>query len=131
MATAWTAVDWALLLLRVTIGVVFIAHGLPKAVTETAKYQAAFARMGIPFPSVMVRVVGWLQVAGGLLVIAGILVQPLAVPLAGTMAVAIWKAKWKRGFVNESDFPLLMLVVCIALALAGAGAIAPTFRQIR
>jgi putative oxidoreductase len=116
---AWGA---ALLILRLTAGVIFIAHGWPKLVEKAGTGHAiSFARHGIPFAQPAARLAGLVQVLGGASLAAGFATRLAAVPLGLVMVVAIVAVKRKSGFTDASDFPLLLLAVCLVLALVGPG----------
>ena len=61
---------------------------------------------------------------GGLLLIVGLLVRPVALVLAVTMAVAIVSVHLENGFFmsnNGYEFALGLLVISVGLMLRGAG----------
>lgn len=114
----------ALLLLRLGIGMIFIAHGFPKLFTHTREFLAAFPRMG--FPAYFVYIAGILEFFGGCLLIAGLFTRVVALLLAGEMAVALWMVHIPEGgwlAINNYQFPLALAVGAFALAAVGAGAI--------
>lgn len=116
--------DWGLLLVRAVCGVIYIAHGWSKVFGDLVDQGKKFGKLGLPMPYYSSLLTGVVEVGGGLLLLAGLFTRPLAVILALTMVVAIWKVKWKKGFVHETDFPLLLLVVQVLFLLTGAGALA-------
>jgi putative oxidoreductase len=80
--------DRALLALRLLAGGVFVAFGVGKFVNHASEL-ASFKTYGLPLPEVFVIVIGVIELAGGALLIAGLLVRPAALVLAGDMVGAI------------------------------------------
>ena len=111
----------ALLILRVALGAIFIAHGYPKLVKASGDMQQFFMQHGLP--GQFVYVAGVLEVFGGGLLILGLFTRPAALLLAIEMGVAIWKVHSGRGImaVHEYEFPLALAAACFALAAVGAG----------
>ncbi len=80
--------DRALLALRLLAGGVFVVFGAGKFVNHASEL-ASFRTYGLPAPEVFVVVVGVIELIGGALLIAGVLVRPAALVLAGNMVGAI------------------------------------------
>jgi putative oxidoreductase len=114
--------------LRVTVGAVFVAHGAQKLFGVwggggLAGTAAFFTQAGLTpaFPlAVLVAVV---EFAGGLLLIAGALTLFVALALAINMAVAMWKVHLASGFFLPAgyEFVLTLLGALVALMLTGPG----------
>jgi putative oxidoreductase len=79
------------LVARLLTGVIFVVFGLGKF-TAHATEAASFHRYGLPSPSAFVYAVGVLEIVGGLLLIAGFAVRPVALGLGGNMVGAITTA---------------------------------------
>jgi putative oxidoreductase len=111
----------SILLLRATIGILFITHGYPKLM-HGASMQAFFVAHGLP--GYFVYVSGILEVFGGGLLILGLFARPAALLLAIEMGVAIWKVHSGHGLfaVNDYGFPLLLGAASLTLATIGASA---------
>jgi uncharacterized membrane protein YphA (DoxX/SURF4 family) len=77
-----------LLLLRLASGGVFVAFGAGKFVNHASEL-ASFRTYGLPAPGLFVVAIGLIELAGGLLLIAGVLTRPAALVLAGDMVGAI------------------------------------------
>lgn len=108
------------LVARLLSGTIFILFGLGKFVSHATE-AASFHRYGLPSPSAFAYAVGILEVVGGLLLVAGLVVRPTALALAGNMVGAIVTAgRIDGGAINLGLAPAL-LVVMIALIWAGAG----------
>lgn len=121
--------DLALLALRVTLGVVFLAHGAQKGFGAFGGPGFAGAtgfvgRLGFR-PA---RLWAWLAVAGelaaGMLFLLGFLTPLAALLVLGTMAVAIAKVHGPKGFFNQNggyEYNLVLIIAALAVALAGPG----------
>jgi putative oxidoreductase len=116
---------YAALLLRLSLGTMFIAHGLLKLLVFTPSGTAGFfASLGLP---------GWLayptmgaEIIGGLLLVAGVCTRPVALALIPILLGSIWAhsgAGWL--FSNENggwEYPLFLTMTAAVVALLGSGA---------
>lgn len=111
---------FALLALRIALGIIFFTHGYPKLV-HGAAMQGFFSQHGLP--GYFVYISGVLEVFGSVLLVLGLFTRPAALLLAVEMAVAILKVHSSKGYlaVHEYEFPLTLAVACFALATVGAG----------
>ncbi|MBB3111569.1 putative oxidoreductase [Paenibacillus phyllosphaerae] len=122
--------DVGLLLIRVVIGVLFIGHGAQKLFGLFGGYGPKgtggwMESVGIRPGVAMAVFAGVLELAGGALFLLGFLTPVAAVLLALTMIGAIVKVHGPNGLwatANGYEYPLVLLVVVIAVALTGAGA---------
>jgi putative oxidoreductase len=121
--TTWH--DYGLLVLRVGVGLVFVAHGLQKAfVFGPEGLAGSFGSIGIPLPYLNAVFITGLEIAAGLALVAGALTRVFAVLLGATMVVAIATVHLANGFFMETngyEFALLLLFANAALTLTGAG----------
>lgn len=122
-------VDFALLVLRISIGTVFILHGL----------QAAFGLLGGPGingfsgmltglgfkPAMLWAYIGaYTELLGGLFLLLGIFSRISASLIIIFMIVAAWKVHWVKGFFIQSggfEYNFVIICTCIALVLLGPG----------
>jgi putative oxidoreductase len=116
--------DMVLLLARVGLGGVLIAHGWQKLDEQGLSGTAAgFDGMGIPFPELAAHYSTWVELVGGGLLVAGFLTPLVAVLVIGDMAGAFWYAHRDAGvFVAEGGWELVAMIGLLALTLVAVGA---------
>jgi putative oxidoreductase len=116
------------LVLRLVLGVIYIAHAYLALVVMGPAKAAEFQRaMHIPLPEIGV----WYLIAahglGGILLILGLLVRWAALANIPIMVGALWFVHVQQGFFildgkNGYEYVLVLLGATIAQALLGAGA---------
>jgi putative oxidoreductase len=125
-------------LVRVAVGVVFVAHGAQKlfgfggggGLTGTAAF---FAQLGLTPAFVLAMAVGLVETFGGLFLIAGLFTRLTAGVLALEMVVAVWKVHLANGFFlnwtntpgvgHGYEFNLVLVAALVSLGLTGPGAL--------
>ncbi len=119
-----SVVDIVLLLTRVAVGVVFVAHGWQKLHTWGIDgTQHAFKGMGVPAPSISAPYATFVELAGGVLLIAGVLVPVAGLLLFLDMAGAFVFVHIDKGvFVDKGGYELVLTLGAAALALGAVGA---------
>lgn len=115
--------DRALLILRLLSGGVFVAFGLGKFVNHASEL-ASFKAYGLPAPEAFVVVIGLIELAGGVLVAAGVLTRPAALVLAGDMIGAIVVSGIAKGELISLTLAPAELVVMLVLLWMGPGVFA-------
>jgi putative oxidoreductase len=112
-----------LLMLRIALGIIFIAHGYPKLANLRggSQMQSFFVEHGLP--GYFVYVAGVIETFGGGLLLLGLFTRAAALLLTIEMCVAIWKVHSGHGYlaVHDYEFPLTLAASCFALATVGAG----------
>jgi putative oxidoreductase len=112
-----------LLVMRVVIGVIMIAHGYSKVFGGISHVVGFVSHLGLP---------GWLayplaatEFLGGMLMIVGLFSRFIAVGMLIDMSVAIWKIHWHNGLKGPGgvEFPLAVAAIAFALIFFGAGSI--------
>ena len=103
---------------RIMFGLLFLEHGTAKILGFPASPQhPAILSLG--------GVSGLLELIGGLLIVLGLFTRPVALILAGEMAVAYFIAHAPRGFsplVNMGEGAILYCFAFLYLFTAGGGA---------
>jgi putative oxidoreductase len=119
----------AVILIRLIVGGVFLSEGIQKFLFPAELGVGRFVKIGIPSPEIMAPIVGVVEIAGGILLLAGLLTRLASVPLIIDMIVAISTTKipilLKSGFwamAHEARVDYSMILGCIFLLIAGAGA---------
>lgn len=116
--------DWAMVPLRLGVGLVFLMHGYQKLFVFGIDGTTSFmAGVGVPAPKVAAVLITALELLGGLALIAGFLTRWVALLLAADMAVAILAVKLTGGFFAPQGFELefTLLVALLTLAATGPG----------
>src|SRR5688572_9692438 len=116
--------DAGLTLLRVVTGITFMAHGGQKLfVYGLDGVAGGFAQMGVPFPGVVGPLVGFVELFGGLALIAGLLTRLAGVGLTAVMLGALFLVHLPAGFFlpNGYEFVLMLAASATTLAITGAG----------
>jgi uncharacterized membrane protein YphA (DoxX/SURF4 family) len=83
----------ATILVRLAVGIVFLAEGIQKFLFPDALGAGRFAKIGIAAPDVMGPFVGVVEIVCGALVLAGLLTRLAALPLVIDMLVALVSTK--------------------------------------
>lgn len=119
--------DYAALLLRVSLGALFLAHGLLKVFVFTLPGTAKFLE-SLGYPSLLAYVVVAAEIGGGLALIFGILTRVVSLTLIPLMIGALivhLPNGWLFSNANGGwEFPALWTVLLIVQALLGPGAFA-------
>ena len=119
--------ELGLAILRVVLGVIFIAHGAPKLFGGMEGTAGFFATIGIPLPVVAAWTIALLEFVGGLALLAGFLVTPVALLLTVHMLAGIVLVHAKNGFYvigpgsGGIEFNLLLVAAALMLVFGGPG----------
>ena len=113
--------DRVLLVLRLLSGGVFVVFGIGKFVSHASEL-ASFKSYGLPAPEAFVIVIGLIEVAGGLLLIIGVLTRPAALVLAGDMIGAIVVSGIAKGEIISLTLAPAVLGAMLVLLWTGPGA---------
>lgn len=96
----------------IVAGVIFIFAGLVKFVFHGWELNA-FRSFGLPWPSALELLAGAVETVGGVLLVLRLLVAPVALTLAVTMAVAVGAS----GIGHGDVIPSLTLAPALLLAM--------------
>ncbi|WP_378956523.1 DoxX family protein [Pelosinus sp. sgz500959] len=109
--------EWSMLVLRVSLGVIFLAHGLQK-ISGFEGIVAFFASIGLP--AILAYVVTAIETIGGACLILGLFTRAAAVGIIMIMLGAIFTVKLSKGFLNGYEFDVSLLAIAMALVLSGS-----------
>ncbi|MBO6796287.1 DoxX family protein [Maricaulis sp.] len=119
--------QYGVALLRVSLGVLFLAHGLLKVLVFTpAGTVGFFESLGFPGFFAYLVIVG--EIGGGLLLIAGAYTRIIALALV-PIALGATLVHLGNGWVFSAEgggweFPLFLTITTLVQAMLGAGAFA-------
>ena len=126
-----SALDVALLVGRVAIGVCFVVHALGKlglvGTGNMAGFTAWLKDLGVPFPELNARVAMLSELGGGAALALGLLARPACLVLIGTMLVAGALGHRGAGYLITNNPPgaeytINLAVICGMFFLLGPGA---------
>jgi putative oxidoreductase len=113
--------------LRVAVGIVFVAHGYQKVSNGLEGFGGFLTSLNVPMPDLMSYVVTILEIGGGILLILGLGTRIVALLLALEMVFTIALVKLDTGFIGEqgtgAELDFLLLAGGLTLALLGPGAL--------
>jgi putative oxidoreductase len=116
--------DYGLLVIRLVLGIVMVAHGGQKLFSYGhAGVAGGFAQMGMPAPQIAAALIIGVEFFGGLLMLAGLFTRYVGAAFAFAMLVATVQVHLKNGFFLPSgyEFTMTLGAVALGLALTGAG----------
>lgn len=128
--------DWAPLILRLGLGILFPFHGWLKANPQgpaggVRGFSGWLGQMHVPLPGFFGWVVVLLETAGAVLLVLGLGTRILALGFAIEMLVAIVLVKRrmaKKRFMEPDgtgwEFEFALMVAALALVFSGAGSFA-------
>lgn len=118
----------ATVLIRLSVGLVFLSEGIQKYLFAAELGVGRFAKIGLPAPQLLAPLVGATEIVCGGAILLGILTRVAAVPLTVIMLVAIASTKipillsqgiWAMAHEARTDGA--MLCGALFLLLVGAG----------
>jgi len=131
-----TLPSWPLLIVRVFLGVIFVAHGAQKVFGlfggPGLKGTIGYFRSALRVPPALAVLAALTECFGGLAVFVGLLTRVAALGLLVVMLVAVAKVHWQNGFfLNMSlqpgkghgfEFNWALIGMALALLVGGGGA---------
>lgn len=122
-----TPSDYAAFLLRVSTGILFLAHGLMKVFVFTIPGTVGFFE-SLGLPGILAYLTILAEIAGGLLLILGVATRAVSVALIPVLLGATWAHSgngWSFSAAGGGwEYPLFWTVAQVSVALLGAGAFA-------
>jgi putative oxidoreductase len=125
--------DIASLILRLSLGTMFTAHGLQKVFgifggSGIDGFSVMLSRLGFAPALFWAYLAGYVELIGGLFLILGIYVRSTALSLLILIAVAAVKVHIAKGFFLPGGFEYVFIIfsVCLALIIMGGGRFSTT-----
>ena len=117
----------ALLIMRISAGVIMTAHGYQKVFGGLHHHAGFVASLGMP--AWLGYISAFTEFLGGLLILVGLFTRVAASAVCINLVVAIWKVHWHNGLMGSMgrpgyEFPLAVASMVFALIFLGAGPIA-------
>ncbi|HKO56582.1 MAG TPA: DoxX family protein [Thermoanaerobaculia bacterium] len=129
-----TSADWAALLLRIAVGLIFLPHGWSKVFGAGGPAAFAHDLPGYGIPAFLGYIAAWAELLAAPLLILGFLVRLDALLLACVMGVAVFVVQLPDALNDVAagtprlfaallgtELPLSLFAACLALAFLGAG----------
>ncbi len=121
--------DWGILVLRLGIGIMFVAHGLQMAFglfggPGIKGFSGMLSGLGFVPAKFWAIVASYTVLVGGLLLIAGIQTRPAATLLLIFIVTAAVKVHLSKGFFLSNggfEYTFVIAAACLALILLGSG----------
>jgi putative oxidoreductase len=127
LQVASAAQPWVLLALRILFGYAIFRAGWNKLM-DPDMFAGRFDAMGIPAPYANVLIAGFIEAAGGLLIMAGLFTRIAASALIVVMLVAVITAHradmaelFSNPFVVATSAPIPFLAMFLVFATVGPG----------
>ena len=112
---------FALLVLRLVLGAIMIAHGYHKVFGGFHHHMEMVGSLGIP--SWMAYLSAGAEFFGGIAIVLGLFTRFFSLAFMIEMGVAIWKVHFKNGLAGQGgyEFPLALAAMAWALVCLGGG----------
>jgi putative oxidoreductase len=132
-----TSASWSLLIVRLSLGVIFFAHGAQKLFGwfggPGLKGTIGYFQSSLNVPPALTVLAALTECFGGVAVFAGVLTRLAALGLIVVMLIAIVKVHWPHGFfLNFSlqpgkghgfEYNFALIGMALALLVGGGGAL--------
>ena len=111
----------ALLVLRLVLGAIMVAHGYHKVFGGFHRHMEMVGSLGLP--SRMAYLSTGTEFFGGIAIVLGVFTRFFSLAFVIEMAVAIWKVHFKNGLTGQGgyEFPLSLVAIGVALVCFGGG----------
>ena len=105
----------ALLVMRLVLGAIMIAHGYPKVFGGFHHHMETVGSLGLP--PWMAYLSAGTEFFGGIAIVLGLFTRFFSLAFVIEMGVAIWKVHFKNGLTGSGGFEFPLAVATIAFAL--------------
>ncbi len=111
----------ALLVMRLVLGAIMIAHGYHKVWGGFHHHMDMVGSLGLP--RAMAYLSAGTEFFGGIAIILGLFTRFFSLAFVIEMGVAIWKVHFKNGLTGPGgyEFPLALATIAFALLCFGGG----------
>jgi uncharacterized membrane protein YphA (DoxX/SURF4 family) len=133
MTSKWIrTADIPTLLIRLTVGLIFLSEGLQKYILADVTGVGRFAKIGFANPSFWAYFTGSFEIVCGALILIGLLTRFAAIPLLIVMIVAFITTKvplltdkgfWPFAHEYRTDFAMTLLLVYLLVYGGGMNSI--------
>jgi putative oxidoreductase len=112
---------FALLVLRVVLGAIMIAHGYKKVFGGFHNHYQMVGSLGLPAWMAYLSTVT--EFFGGIAIVLGVFTRCFSLAVLIEMAIVIWKVHFKNGLTGQGgyEFPLALATMAFALMCYGGG----------
>ncbi len=119
--------QWALFIIRVALGIIFIAHGGQKVLglfggTGLEGFVTWIAKYGVP--EWLAYLAAFSELTGGILLLLGVAAEVGALLVIPVMIGAVTLIHWKHGFFSQNkgfEYPLSLIISALAIIVGGPG----------
>ncbi len=112
-------------LLRITLGFILVNLGYLKFKSEKARWEIIFEMLRVKEKVVATKILGFIEVAGGLALIAGFYTQIAALIFAVLFGIELFIEKREATLMKRDVvFYATMFVIALSLLFSGAGFLA-------
>ncbi len=120
---------FALLVMRLVLGAIMIAHGYHKVWGGFHHHMDFVGSLGLP--KWLAYLSAGTEFFGGIAIVLGLFTLFFAAAFIIEMAVAIWKINFKNGLMGNGgyEFPLAMATIAFGLLCFGGGPWGATFAK--
>jgi putative oxidoreductase len=114
--------EYGLLVLRIVLATILIAHGIPK-VRHASEAAEQFHALGARPARALVALATLIEIVGGALLLVGLFTQIVALIVAlQFLVIVVYIKRHDRRLVGGYEFDLLVLAGALVLMTSGAGA---------
>ncbi|QSB04646.1 DoxX family protein [Natronoglycomyces albus] len=113
---------FTIVIARLAVGLVFVAHGWQKFVDAGIDQTAAgFDSMGVPAPQFSAYAVASIEMVAGAALILGVLLPLAGILLAGVMIGALVMVHWPTFYVGNGGYEFVLVLAAASLMIGFSG----------